>query len=285
MEYPKIKSLLLKILVWNWLVAFTKIFVGLYFGSLSIFSDGLHSLFDGATNIIGWIGIKLAERPADKSHPYGHQKYEAVASLGILFFLGIAAYEVSRSIIDKLWHPASVILVDWIAVAVLGVCLAIDGVVAWYENKKGVELGSIILQSDASHTKTHYITTGATMLGVILIKLGLPTIVDPIIAVLVVGFIGRLGYKIFQNTTGILSDKALVNEETVREIAESMEAIKSCHDIRTRGDARHIFMDFHVTFSEDIRLGWAHKICDQLEEKIKAAIPAVKDITIHIEPH
>ena len=284
MEYQKIKNILKIILVLNWLVAFAKIFIGLSTGTLSIFSDGLHSLFDGVTNIIGWLGIKLAEKPADKSHPYGHQKYEAVASLGVLFFLTIVAYEVSKSIIDKLFHP-NVIHVDWLVIGVLAVCLIIDAFVARYEYKKGVELKSIILRADASHTKSHYITTGAVILGVILIKLGLPPIIDPIIAVFVVGFIVRLGYTIFQETSGILSDKALVKEEAIRQIIEGFETIKSCRDIRTRGDERHIFLDFCVTFSGDLRLAQAHGICDQLEEKIKTVIPEIQDITIHIEPH
>ena len=284
MEYEKIKSILKIILALNWLVAFAKIFLGLYLGALSIFSDGLHSLFDGVSNIIGLLGIKLAEKPIDKDHPYGHQKYEAVASLGILFLLTIVAYEVSKSIISKLFHPEA-IYVDWLVFGTLMMCLIIDGLVARYECRKGVELKSVILRADASHTKSHYITTGAVILGMLLMKLGLPSIIDPIIAVLVVGFIIRLGYAIFKETTGILSDKALVNEETIRQIAEGFETVKSCRYIRTRGDERHIFMDFCITFDKDISLAEAHKICDQVEEKIKASIPEVKDIIIHIEPH
>ena len=68
-------------------MAFAKIFIGFSTGTLSILADGLHSLFDGVTNLIGILGIKLAEKPADKDHPYGHQKYEAIASMVILFFL------------------------------------------------------------------------------------------------------------------------------------------------------------------------------------------------------
>lgn len=284
MEYKKIKSILIKILVLNWLVAFAKIFIGFSTGTLSILSDGVHSFFDGVTNVMGWLGIKLAERPADKDHPYGHQKYEAVASLGILFLLMLVAYEVSKSIFNKLFNPAA-IDIGWLAILVLAGCIIVDAIVARYEYKKGVELNSVILRSDAKHTKTHYITTGAAILGALLIKLGFPSVVDPVVAVFVVGFILKLGHEIFKDTIGILSDKALVKEETIKQIAEGLEAVKSCRDVRTRGDERHIFLDFHLTFSGDTSLEKAHKICDDLEAKIKAAIPEVKDITIHIEPH
>lgn len=283
MEFKEVKKILLTILVLNWLVAFAKIFTGLFSGSLSIFADGLHSLFDGLTNIIGFFGIKLSERPADKDHPYGHRKYEAIASMIILFFLIIAAWEIIKGIYEKLFAPSAV-NIEWFVFAVLAGCMLIDYFVARYECKKGKELKSTILKADSSHTKSHYITTGAVLLAAVLIKFGVPTIVDPILAVLVVGFIVHLGYEIFQETARVLSDKALVDEERVLQIIERVSEIKSCHDIRTRGDERHIFMDLHVVLSEKIPLGKAHEMCDKLEGIIKSEIPEVKDITIHPEP-
>lgn len=283
MNFKEIKKILIRILVLNWLVAFAKIFIGFSTGALSILADGLHSLFDGLTNIVGVFGIKLAERPADEDHPYGHRKYEAMASLAIIFFLAITAYEVSKSIFQRLLHP-SAIDIDWFVIGVLAACIIIDYFVARYEYKKGVELKSIILRADSAHTKSHYVTTGAVLLAAILIKLGLPAVIDPILAILVVGFIIHLGYEIFKETAQVLSDKAFIDEDKVKQIVQQMPEIKSCHDIRTRGDECHIFMDLHIVLSEKTPLGKAHEICDSLEEKIKAGIPEVKDITIHLEP-
>lgn len=283
MEFKEIKRVLLVILALNWLVALAKIFIGIFTGSLSILTDGLHSFFDGVTNIVGFFGIKLAEKPADKDHPYGHRKYEAIASLVIIFFLAITAYEVSKNIFQKLFHP-SVIGIDWLVLGVLLACILIDYLVARYEYRKGVELKSTILKADSVHTKSHYITTGAVILGTLLIKLGFPTIIDPVIAIFVVGFILRLGYQIFKETTAVLSDKAFVDEVRIKEIVERTCGIKSCHDVRTRGDEGHIFMDFHITLDKNIPLAEVHKIGQKLREAIRAEIPEVKDIIIHLEP-
>lgn len=284
MRFKKIKQVLLWILVLNWLVAFAKIITGILTGALSITADGFHSLFDGFTNIIGYLGIRLSERPADKDHPYGHMKYEAIASMLILFFLIIAAWEIVGGIYSKFFNP-TIVNIEWYVFAVLAGCMVIDYFVARYEFKKSKELESTILESDSSHTKSHYITTGAVLLAAILIKLGLPYIVDPILTIIVVGFIVHLGYEIFQSTTQVLSDKAfVVDEDKVRQIIGQMSGIKSYHKIRTRGDRAHVFMDLHVIFSEKIPLGQAHEICNELEKRIKTEIPEVKDITIHPEP-
>lgn len=282
-NFKEIKRILIVILILNWLVAFSKIFIGIFTGALSILTDGFHSLFDGVTNIIGFFGIKLAEKPADKDHPYGHRKYEAIASLAILFFLVITAYEISKSIFQKLLRP-SIIDIEWFVFVVLAFCLVIDYFVARYEYRKGIELKSIILKVDSAHTKSHYITTGAVILGTLLIKLGFPVIIDPIIAIFVVGFILKLGYGIFKETTVVLADEALVDDDRVVKIVEKMLGAGSCHETRTRGDEDHIFMDLHVVLNPNITLAEAHEICDKLEGIIKAEIPEIKDITIHPEP-
>lgn len=282
-NFREIKRVLLIILALNWLVAFAKIFIGFSTGTLSVLADGLHSLLDGLTNIVGFFGIKLAEKPIDKDHPYGHRKYEAIASLVIIFFMAITVYEVSKSILQKLLHP-SVISIDWFVFAILAVCIIIDYSVAKYEYRKGVELKSIILKADATHTKSHYIITGAVILAILLIKLGFPAIIDPAIAILVAGFILHLGYAIFKETAAVLSDKAFVDEKKIKKIVDRISEIKFCHSIRTRGDEGHVFMDLRIVLSEKTPLGEAHAICDKLERMIKAEIPEVKDITIHLEP-
>ncbi|MDP3052015.1 MAG: cation diffusion facilitator family transporter [bacterium] len=286
MIFREIKRVLLLTLFLNWAVAFAKIFLGLSSGTLCILSDGIHSLFDGATNVVGIFGIKIAEKPADKDHPYGHRKYEAIASQVILIFLIIAAWEIIRDIIGK-FSSSAAIHSDWfpLSLGVLISCLIIDVLVARYEFKKGVELKSTILKADAMHAKSHYITTGAVILGTVLIKIGLPPIIDPIIASFVVVFIGKLAFAIFKETSSVLSDKALLDGEKIKKIVESINGVKSCHQIRTRGDESHIFLDIHIIVAPELPLIKAHEICDEISGEIQKAIPEIKDVTVHPEPN
>ena len=272
-------------MVLNWIVAAAKILLGVLTGAISILSDGVHSFFDGASNIVGIFGIRFAEKPADECHPYGHRKYEAIASQIILFFLIIASWEISKNIVGKIFAPTAVRPnVNWLTFAVLICCLTIDAFVARYEFKKGVELKSTILKADAMHTKSHYLTTGAVILGTVLIKIGLPPIIDLIIASFVVVFIGKLAFGIFKETSSVLSDKALLDGEKIKKIVESVNGVKSCHQIRTRGDECHIFLDIHIIVASELPLIKAHEICDEVSDEIQKAIPEIKDVTVHPEP-
>lgn len=289
MRSKEIKRVLLIILTLNWFVAFSKILLGFFTGTLSILSDGIHSLFDGATNIAGFFGVRFAEKPADENHPYGHQKYEAIASQIILFFLIIAAWEIGRQIFEKISSPTATNPdISWFTFAVLFCCLIIDIFVARYEFKKGKKLKSTILRADAMHTKSHYITTGAVILGTGLIKIGAPVIIDPIIASFVVLFIVKLASDIFKETSLTLSDGTLLGKEKIekiQKIAKSMDGVKSCHKIRNRGDENCVFLDVHVIVADsNFTLEKAHEICHRLSNEIQKQMPEIKDITIHPEP-
>ena len=103
--YASVKRILIIVLVLNIGVALAKIIYGYWTNSLSIISDGFHSLFDGTSNVIGIIGITIASRPPDKIHTYGHEKFETFASLGIAFLLFITCFEILQSAVGRFYHP------------------------------------------------------------------------------------------------------------------------------------------------------------------------------------
>lgn len=286
-NFGKIKRILWIVLWFNVGVAISKVFLGIFSGAISILSDGIHSVFDSATNIVGLVGIKIAEKPADKNHPYGHRKYEAIAAMIILFFLIITGWEISKSVFEKISNPAAIHHeTGWFLVSLITLicCLIIDVIVAKYEFKKGEELKSTILRADARHTKQHYITTGAVIFGMFGLKIGLPPIIDPVAACVVVFFIGKLAYEIFKETLVVLSDQSLADAEKIKKTVEGISGVKSCHQIRTRGDESHIFLDIHIIVDPDISLEKAHEICHSVSDAVQKNIDEIKDITVHPEP-
>ncbi len=287
MNFGKIRRVLFIVLWFNIAVAVSKIFLGIFTGAISILSDGVHSGFDSLTNVVGLIGIKFAAKPADKDHPYGHRKYESISAGIIIFFLIITGWEMSRNIFEKILNPSLINAeAGWLSISLITLvcCLVIDVIVANYEFKKGKELKSTILKADAAHTKSHYITTGAVILGTLGIKIGLPPIIDPIAASVVIFFIGKLAYGILKETLVVLSDQCLVDAEKIKEIVEKVPEVKSCHQIRSRGDENHIFLDIHVIVDPNLSVRCGHDICHAVEEKIKAEITGVQDVTTHAEP-
>ena len=282
MDYPKVKKVLIITLALNWLVASAKIFTGFMTGAISVLADGFHSLFDGASNVLGLIGVKIAERPKDQSHPYGHGKFESVASLGIAFMVIIAGYEFAKNTVQRFFAPV-LPEVTAMSFAIVMFALAADLFTYRYELSQGKKLGSQILIADALHTKSHLLTTPAVLLGMAVIKLGFP-ILDPIIAAFVVVMLGKLAWEIIGHTTTVLCDRAFVDEAKIRDIVRSVEGIASSHQIRTRGDEHHVFLDMHITMNPELPLQEAHNISHILKNKIMLELPQIKDAVIHIEP-
>jgi len=282
MNYQKIKIVLIRILFLNWLVAFAKIFIGVSSGAISILTDGIHSFFDGASNIIGIIGIHVAQKPSDKEHPYGHQKYEAIASLGILFLLVITVYELIKKVYQRFLHPSSP-EINILVFSVLGFTLIINYFVARYEFKKGEELKSIILKADSFHTKSDIFVTAGVILGALATKLGW-SIIDPIFATLIIFGIIKMIFNIYKEGTSVLCDASFIEPEKIKKIAQKIEGVKSLHKIRTRGSENYLFLDMHLVLDPDISLIQAHKIAHNVKKEIQRKIPLIKDVTIHIEP-
>lgn len=282
MKFKETKKVLLIVLVLNWVVAFIKIGLGLFSGILSITADGLHSLFDGFSNVLGFFGIKIAERPPDKTHPYGYRKYEEIAALGILLLLIVSAWELIKNIAERFSNPIQP-EVSFIYLGALVLCIIIDWLAARYEYTKGRELKSTILVADSSHTKSHILTTLAVIVGTICILFGFP-ILDPIVASIVVLMIGKIGYEVFKEASGILSDKAIVDEEKIEEIVGKIKGVSFPHNIRSRGDESHIFLDMHICIDSTLSVNRAHELSASVKEEIQRQVPEIKDIVMHVEP-
>ena len=150
-DFSRVQRILWIIFFLNLIVALLKIILGaLFINSSSLTADGYHSLSDGASNIVGLIGIRLASRPVDNDHPYGHRKFETLAALlisGILFLLGI---NVITEAVQKILHPAAPKVTIESLIALI-VTLIINIFVTKIEYRKGVELNSQILISDSLH--------------------------------------------------------------------------------------------------------------------------------------
>ena len=159
-HYKGIRNVLLLILILNWAGALAKIIYGLITRCESMSADGFHSLSDGASNIIGIIGIHFACQPVDKDHPYGHRKYETFFSLGIAALLFILAFNLAKEGVHHLIEPLkNAPRVDFKSFIIMLVTMAVNSRVMHYEHKKGVKLHSDILISDALHTKADIFTS------------------------------------------------------------------------------------------------------------------------------
>ena len=166
LRYGQVGRVLYQVLFLNLAVAFAKIGLGTYTGAVSIVSDGFHSLTDSASNVVGLVGISIARQPPDAEHPYGHRKYETMASVAILIFLILVLVEVVTSAVDRLRHGGAPKVFPE-GIALMTATLAINLFVVGYEKRAGKRLNSELLLADSMHTRSDVMTT-ITVIGALI---------------------------------------------------------------------------------------------------------------------
>lgn len=282
-RYSEIKRILWFILFLNWGVAGAKIIYGLVTNFESMTADGFHSLADGASNIIGLIGIAIASQPADKDHPYGHKKYETLFSLAIAGFLFFTCYNLMIGGIKRL-HEPGIPRIDFLSFAVMMVTMAVNIFVMRYEYKQGKRLNSDILVSDSLHTRTDIFTSFSVIIALVVSKLGF-NIIDPIVAMVIALFIARAAFSIVKESSSVLCDTAVIlDEKKIEILVSAVKGVKSCHKIRSRGRPDDIHVDLHIQVSSHMHVDEAHRISHEISGVIKDRIPGVTDVVVHIEP-
>jgi cation diffusion facilitator family transporter len=281
-RYSDVRRVLYRVLAANLIVAIAKIVLGYATGAISIVSDGYHSLTDSASNVVALVGISVARRPPDRNHPYGHRKYETIASLGIMIFLILVLVEVLQTSIDRLLTGARPRVFPE-GIGLMAATLVINLFVVSYEQREGRRLKSEVLLADAKHTRSDVLTSGAVLGALLGVWMGYP-VLDPLAALLVAAFIGYACWGIAQQASRILSDEIVIEEEDVRAVVQTVPRVLGCEKIRTRGSADHAFLDLHLWLDGAMPLRDAHATSHVVKDKLMARFPELADVVIHIEP-
>jgi cation diffusion facilitator family transporter len=254
-------------------------------GSIAIRADAIHSVIDLFGVVIGYTGIRIASRPPDKSHPYGHGKAENIAGVVIAAMIFIAAIIIAYQAIVRLIAGGVVEMVP-LGIYVTAAAIAINLLVSWYSLKVARATESIALEATARDLLADVLSSAAVLVGLILVQFTGIAILDPIVALLVAVLIGRTAFFTMKKSFGGLMDIRLPQpeeDEIVAVLEKHRDLIAGFHKIRTRkaGSQRHI--DFHLVVSKDISVERAHRLCDQLEQEIEERLSDTS-VTIHVEP-
>lgn len=278
----RIRRVLLYTLVLNSGVSLAKLIYGYMSNSIAMTSDGFHSFFDGVSNIVGLIGVWIAYHPPDENHPYGHKKYETLFTIIISVMIFVTCFQILKQVYHSIveYHETEVTGVSF---AVMFVTMAVNIFVAIYERKKGIELKSEFLVADAMHTKSDILASIGVIVSLIITKSGY-RIADTIAGLVIAFLIARIGYKIIKRASDVLVDTICIDTSAIESVIKSVEGVRGCHDIRTRGTEHSINLDVHILVDPRMSIEKAHEVADSVEERVKSSFPAVTDIVAHIEP-
>lgn len=254
-------------------------------GSVALFADALESTVNVATAIAAFIAIRIAAKPADASHPYGHHKAEFFSAVleGVMIIL--AALLILREAYAGFLTPRAMDL-PIEGLLINGAATVVNAVWAWVLVSRGRTVRSPALVADGKHLFTDVITSAGVALGILLAIVTDWWVLDPLMAALVAVNILWSGFKVVRESLSGLMDEALSQEtlDKVREVIsnEAGGAVEA-HDLRTRHAGQATFIDFHLVVPGETTVFDAHEICDRVEAALRDVVEGAK-ITIHVEP-
>jgi cation diffusion facilitator family transporter len=277
-----IQHVLIWVLLLNVAVASAKLGYGLFSNSLSMTADGLNSLLDGVSNVVGIIGLAIASRPPDPNHPYGHRRFETLTSLAIALFMILALFEIVQGSIHRLQnHETPTVTLISFAV-MLGTLVVNLGVTAW-ERRVGRRINSSILLADARHTGSDVFVTLSVIAGLIAVRLGFEW-ADIALSFVVAGVLAWGAWIIVREAALSLSDVAAASTELIERAARAVAGVRGIHNIRTRGGDGMIWVDLHIQVDPDMHVDQAHEIASEVAAHVEQEIGETADVTVHIEP-
>jgi cation diffusion facilitator family transporter len=279
----QVRHVLLLTLALNAAVALGKIIIGLWSGALAITADGFHSLVDGSSNLVALIANRIAARPPDATHPYGHRRFETIAALGIGAFLLLTAWEIVGSAIERLNGAGETPQITPLTFAVMLGTLAVNLFVSWYEAREGRRLRSELLIADSAHTRTDVFVTVSVLVSMVFVALGLDW-VDTLAALVIVVLILRAAWGVLRQTGSVLVDTAPLSADQLTAWIEELPSVKQVIRVRSRGPADAAHIDVDVEVAPEMTAEHTAAIASAIQDKLRQHVEGVAEIEVHFAP-
>ena len=273
-------------IVGNILLSGFKLFAGFAARSSALISDAVHSASDVFSTVVVMVGIKVAHRAADKSHPYGHERMECVAAMLLAVLLaatgfGIGATGISQIFSGRYLPPAPGLL----ALAAAGISILTKEAMFWYTYFAAKRIHSSALMADAWHHRSDALSSIGSFAGILGARLGLP-ILDPLASVGICLFILKAAWDIFRDAIGKMTDHSCddVTVAKLQELILEQEGVLGIDDLKTRLFGDRIYVDIEIRADGNKTLTEAHAIAQKTHDAVEAYFPTVKHCMIHVNP-
>ncbi len=273
----------------NALLIVLKLAAGIVGRSSAMIADAVHSLSDFITDAIVLIFVKIAGKPKDKTHDYGHGKYETLATVIIGFILVIAGIGLMINGVEQTINCLRGMTLPrpgMIALIVAAASILSKEILYHYTRRVGEQTNSQAVIANAWHHRSDAVSSLGTLIGITGAIMFDWRILDPIAAVAVSVFIIKSGYDIMRPMVGELLEASLpeIRQREIVSILESVDEIKNVHNLRTRSIGNNIAIDVHVKMNGHLTLTHAHEMVTQAEQALRQKYGKDTIITIHMEP-
>lgn len=272
----------------NLVLSIFKLLAGIIGNSGALISDAVHSASDVFSTFIVMIGFQLSAKESDDEHPYGHERFECVASIILAFLLLITGIGIGIKGVEKIMGgnyggllvPKSIALV----VAVLSI-LAKEWMYR-YTKVAATKINSGALMADAWHHRSDALSSIGAFIGIIGARLGFP-ILDPIASVVICIFIGKVAYDIFKDALDKMLDTSCDPEieERMIEIVIEQEGVIDIASFRTRLFGSKIYVDVEIIANGEKSLHQTHEIAQEVHDAIENEFQEVKHCMVYVNPN
>lgn len=269
----------------NVILSGVKLLAGIFGKSMAMISDAVHSLSDVFSTIVVIIGIKWSKKEADEEHPYGHERLECLAALGLsamlVFTAGLIFYEAGKTLIlgKDISTPTLLALVAAL------VSIVIKEVMYWYTKIAAKKIRSDALMADAWHHRSDALSSIGSLIGIGGAMLGFKFL-DPLAGLVIGLVIMKVAYDIARESIDKIVDKAC-DDYIVEEMSNTIKGVEGVIDldlIKTRMFGTRIYVDIEISADEELSLKDSHIIAENVHDIIEDRFNDVKHCTVHVNP-
>ena len=256
--------------------------VGLMSGSYALISEGAHTISDIATSVIAYAGFMIGSKPADKEHPLGHGRAEAISGLIIVVFLSLVAIEVIQGAFQKLFFGGALEVPDPIAVVMAFIGVLVNLFMSRYIIHLGEKARSPAIIADGKHQRVDIFASMAIFIGIMVSQYGYPML-DPIIGIFIGALIARTAINVAIDNLNNIMGK-LPSDELIKEIeatANSVADVCGAHDIKVNYFGSYATVALHVALPPDMSLKDAHRITHKVQDRILDKVDMVQAVHVH----
>lgn len=269
----------------NVFLTLIKVVFGILGQSAALIADGVHSLSDLLSDLFVIVAIKMGSREADYEHPYGHRRFETMATVLLGLGLVVIAGGIAWDVAERMLHPERLMIPRRDTMAIALISILANEWLYQYTKRVGEQTRSKLLLANAWHHRSDAISSVIVLFGIGAVLLGYP-FADAVAAIIVALMIAKIGLKLVIESINELVDTSLpepmINE--IRRVIKTTDGVQGIHLLRTRQMGEDAYVDAHIVVDPRITVSEGHMIGDVVRDKLKREFDDVVDVLVHVDP-
>ena len=271
----------------NLMLSIFKLIAGLLASSGAMISDAIHSASDVFSTIIVIIGVKISGKASDEDHPYGHDRFECVASIILAILLGVTGVGIGLTGVQKLiaGHYDTLAIPGILALAAAVISIVVKEIMYWYTRNAAKKINSGALMADAWHHRSDALSSVGSFVGIFGARMGFPML-DPLASVVICLFVVKAAVDIFRDAISKMTDRSC-DQKTVNEMHDCIMNIRGVEGIdllKTRSFGSKYYVDIEISADGNKKLWETHAIAENVHQAIEHQFPLVKHCMVHVNP-